>query len=177
MKQIFEQRKSQGVLCEIYCDADFSKFSAGIIQAVDDGWILMSSFTPEGKPDGYFCNHIEAVCRVNTDTVYLKNLQKLMRETGTRPMLSPVPLRKDGIFPSVLQYLLETKKICTVEILDDSDLTLSGILREWRDDCLLIDTLDAQGRKDGLSVLKTEDISCISFDGEAERQLQIIAGK
>lgn len=177
MKKIMEQQKSQGELCGIYCDADFGKFLAGRIEAVDDGWFLLSSVTPAGEPDGYVCRQIETVCRMNTDTVYLKNLQKLMREAGTEPMPSPIPLLEGGIFPSTLQYLLETKKICTIEILDDRDLALTGVIREWRDDCLLIDTLDAQGREDGLSVLKTEDISCVSFDAEEERQLKIISGK
>ena len=169
MNFLLEKLMSNSQLAEVYCGSDFDTFSAGTVLAYDEKWILLSSVAPSGEPDGYICRMTGSISKISVDTIYLNQLKKMIDQTPDPDFVIPTG---SDIFLSILDDLISQKKICTIELFEDPQCTLSGMIREIRDNFLVICAIDQSGAQDGLSVIKIEDISCLIFDSEDERRLR-----
>ena len=80
MTEILRELIEKQELCAIYTDAnDTDKFSVGYILGIDKNSFLMEHIDQYGKADGISCNLIDFIFKVERDTLYCKNIEKLFK--------------------------------------------------------------------------------------------------
>lgn len=171
MENKFSNLKEESILCEIYNKVDETeRFQVGYIIDFDDETILIESVSPEGRHDGIYCIANEDIITIKYQTIYTKNIEKLMQYNNFHRI--SFKLNKEKILDGFIKFIKKEKCICTIELCNS--FTLTGFIDSINDSILELKLLDSYGNFDGIGVARISDISNISIDTEDLLKLKII---
>lgn len=108
---------------------------------------------------------------IQVDSKYLNKIKKLT------PLFKYIhrdfPVSDKTVLDQMLKYIINGKKICTLETVNDT--FLSGKIVEVIEGVVKIEVINSDGQKDGISYIRKEDIGYISVDSEDEVKLDILS--
>ncbi len=169
MDKILSKLKRESVLCEIYTDRNFDAFNVGYLVYLDKDWYGISDYKPNGDWDGYLFRQTDTVSRIAVKSKYLNKMQSLIKKEH---LVYPFELTDEGIVICALNYVKKTSKVIKIELFNDCDLTLIGLIKDISDEYLTVEELDTYGEMTTISVIKISDISYLEFDAEEELLIQ-----
>jgi hypothetical protein len=159
IKELIETQK----LCSVYTNAKSTdKFSVGFLLKYDDKYFIMESIDQYGKSDGIFCSLIDNIFKVEDENEYISCIQKLFsyfKQTRYKN-----PMLKDGILKSFIDYIVENKKICSIELCNSGICDAVGFISKITNGIIELVVIDQYGRRDGVQTITLADISHISCD-------------
>ncbi len=162
--------KNTQELCEIYNDSeDIESFYVGYIVAVDEQSVIFESISKLGRQDGFYCIPIESIFALNYKTKYLNNMRKLVESNAfVRRSID----FKEKLFESILEYIKSERQLCCIEGMNGTRLI--GFISSLEDECVILNQVDADGEKDGICIIKQEDVFEVSFDTEYWLKLKVL---
>lgn len=170
MINILDNLREENELCEIDFSSEGSeKFEVGYIVAVSDKYVLLESVETNGTHGGFVFNTLEDICRVQYKTRYIKKIQKLMGKALFVP--KPSPVEGGNILEELLFYVQSAQRICYYALFD-RDFFGYGYVKEFNAETVTFQLVDEYGNFDGESVVRRDDITCLSFGGAAETKLE-----
>lgn len=169
MNKILSKLQKESVLCEIYTERNFDAFNVGYLIYLDQDWYGVSDYKPNGDWDGYLFRQIDTVSRIAVKSKYLDKMKSLITKED---LIYPFELTEEGIVICVLNYVKKTSKVVKLELFNDCDVTLIGLIKDISNEYLTVEELDTYGEMTTISVIKVSDISFLEFDAEEELIIQ-----
>lgn len=162
----------KGELCEIYTDPDrLDIFSVGYIVSVDEDFFILESINEYGKFDGYYCEIIDNIIKIEIKTQYLNDIIKLLKyNKQNRPNKMKF---SSNILNNFLDKIMQEHRICTISLLDGQDGTI-GFIEKMKDNILTIKNIDNHGKEDGFSFIDTRDISIVEMGSSDFEKIEIL---
>ncbi len=171
MSKILSQLQETGEPCEIYYDLhDNAKFDVGIICDFDDDYVLYFNITAMGEGDGYRVVDRECVFMIQTGTKYLDRDRVLSLQQIDPGWNCTLNFNGVDILHSALEYAMENKKICAMDICFDTELC--GRILALDDGLVELAIIDQYGQQDGYAYFDEDDINALAIDSMLERALK-----
>ena len=172
MKEVLKRLKKERTLCEIYENIeDSDKFSVGYIIAVGEEMFVLENVSLNGLNDGLQCTPINSVIRIKTDTLYLKNIKKLMKNDDF--LCDFRKFDEKDLLLDFLKYIQSEEELCEIELLSEYSFTLSGYIISLCDDIIEMNLIDeTYGQPDGKGIAKISDISSVCVKSEDLNKLK-----
>jgi len=163
----------QRQLVEIRTDTeDTSMFTVGYIVGENEESITVQSFDPDGFDDGIEIIPIHEIYEIDTETNYVKRLQKYIDNQDKLLSKNDNSVFAGLSITETLKKAKETKKLITINFV--YEFSVSGFIQNIDNEYIEISALTDEGKDDGVSLLKIEDIKRISIDSRFEKKLQIL---
>ena len=163
-------------LTEIYKQKDFvalytdyndsSKFIYGQIINLNKDEIAIYTISPEGYFDGIVAKKTTDIMRIDLGGRYINKMKKLMSLHGLE--ISECLLDKDHIFQSLLLLAKDSIQIVSLELLNSGYTDVTGFIANIEDGLCCIKQVDLFGIEDGVSFVKMNDITQISYSSNDE---------
>lgn len=150
-----------------------SKFSAGVIGELYENELVLESYLPNGKYDGYVVIPISDIFKVEFKTKYAKKISDLGIFYKTSHQL--LNQKKENGYLDLLNYAYCENKIISIELNYSGVTDAQGFVREIKQNACAIDMLDEYGNNDGISIIKLDEISHLTCDGDTEICLKILS--
>lgn len=165
----YENRK----VASFYCNqSDVTLHLTGYVEKFNESEVLIAHISEHGYYDGYILKHEEDIFRIDYDGAYEKKIEKLyIAKRQLHPHIDTFLDDKDEIFYSLLNYAKIHDLVITVDL---GDCYLSGLVNNYEDDTLFLAIIDDSGAKNGMSVIKTDEILTVSVDTDDEQDLNIL---
>lgn len=168
MISVLKKIKDERSIAEFH-KAKEDKFSVGFCIDFDDTFFLVECITPKGRWDGYSCYLIDDMDMIQTDSVYLAKLYKMMQLN--RCVRREFPADEKTVLDEMFGYIMSRAKVCTVETINET--VVYGIIEEIINGIVVIKAMDSYGNNDGTIYIRKDDIAFVSVDSEDERKLEI----
>ncbi|MDR2407161.1 MAG: hypothetical protein LBE13_03490 [Bacteroidales bacterium] len=173
-KNILEQLFND-VLIEVYTNKnDTESFYAGKIKYLYKDAFILQSYNPKGLIDGYILIRNIDVFKISKETLYLKKLYILINNYNNI-INSDLKLSKN--IECDIDYIIkkcQQKHIFITIKLIYGDKLIGKILDYINNEYLYLDCVSEYGEKDGIYLIKYEDIENISFNGIDENIIPLI---
>lgn len=170
MKKILELLKAREIMCEIYENiSESDKFYVGIIKSFDGEMFIFESISQEGNFDGFYCTSVDSIIAINYDTIYLKNLSKTASKRADKICFDNV-----NVLSGFLSEIKSKNALCELELLNDYSRALVGYIEKIDGETLSVKLINEHGIRDGVGIVKINDISCVAFDTEELQNLKIL---
>lgn len=143
-------------LVEVYAQDEINSFDVGYLFDVDEDWVLLKSYDRYGKYDGYMLLRLETIFKINSKTLYLENIERLITDKNSHNLKL-----NDGLLVSALNYIRE-KSVASI-ILDNGDAII-GKIKSFDETCITVEVYTDCGIKDGNSLIFIDSISTIIFE-------------
>lgn len=164
LKNLCKQNKFAG----FYRDGG-SKFMYGRIISVNKDHIAIYMMSPNGCFDGIAAKLTDEIIRIDIDGQYSNKMQKLL--SLCNPEIFEFSLDNDKIFESLLALGHDTKRVVALELLKSGYDDVVGFVVGVENGLCTVKQIDEYGFEDGLSFVKIEDITQISYASEDESRL------
>lgn len=152
---------------------DISGFTFGRFIACDDSFFAFEMVTPNGNPDGVLVKEIDKVYRVEKNSKYCRKMEIIME--ACKCQMPDYSIDDHDVVGSIMEKAQSTKRVVSIELLNSGKEDIVGFVENLTTEQYVIRQYDEYGEEDGISYIKKEDISQISFDSEDEiRLLRII---
>lgn len=148
--------------------AENGNFAVGQVIAYSYDYILIHAINDSGLNDGFFIGKIKDICRIATNTIYIRTLKSLATPPNfTKQLLTGFVENID-----IMEYFLERFRtdgsIITIHTYQQE--SIHGILAEHLGGTLAMKILEENGLENGEIVLFVSDIETISFGGFEEKR-------
>ncbi len=161
-------------LCEIYANEyDTDKFIVGYVAGLDNDFCLIPNFDYYGRYDGVICLANDDIYRIQTNTRYLKAIEKLI---ANKNCITEQNFPSKDILYSVIDYLKETKHICQIELLESDFVSVSGTIKTFdrKNSIIKIDCVDDYGTFDGESTIDVQAINLITYNSSDTKRIELL---
>lgn len=170
--QISKMKEDKEIL-EFYLDKNCtSKFTAGLIEEINENSILIQLLTPMGEYDGYMVKEPVTIYRINSKTKYCYALKELVNINKTAH--NSIPQFTEDQFYNVAKYAFENKKVVSIEMNDSGRSDVIGIITNVTFDYVHINLLTEYGEPDGEGIIFLSDITQLICDSEDERKILLL---
>ena len=150
------------------CDAHYT----GFVERFNDSEILIAHITPNGYYDGYVLKRISDIYRVDYDGEYEKKIEKLYTLRAQKHSRIDTCEKNNGaLLFAVLDYAKDNNLVVS---LDFEDSHISGLINCYNDTIVKLCSINDNGKKDGLAIVKLDNILSIDLDTEYEQNLNIL---
>ncbi len=153
---------------------DLSKFDVGVVLAVDDDFLVLSSVSKFGKLNGLLLVELGSVVRIDEDSVYLKKINALMRYFNEKPEVFSA---EQYLVYSLLEYCHANNRIAAIDLLDSGTYDAVGFVDELDTERCVIKQVSEFGKNDGTSNILLADITSISCSSEMEVMLEVLSSE
>ncbi len=168
MRKLLNQLINTKQLVEIHFYSSSSNcFSCGIIVALDNDFFAFLSFDPYGRYDGFDIRKLSDLCRITTDSKYLKSLELLIEEDPP----AFLEINGESIINNCINNSLKSKRIISLQT-DDSDALMMGYVSLINGLDIKLHVVDEYGYDDGDCIFNINSISSISYDSLDERKVE-----
>lgn len=175
MKDFIKNCKDANKLIAVYTNKDNTeKFSVGyILEQIEEG-LLIASYDSNGLQDRIILLNLNDIFMIETDSLYLKKMYKLINNFKFINSEKFVFKRNNdfSLLYNLLNQCFEEKKLITIKSIFGFDV--SGLITEQNDDVVIIQEISNYGEEDGLVCIKIEDIEKIGIDGQDEQKLSFL---
>jgi len=166
LKEVCKQNK---FACIYTNEENTSKFFFARVLCVNEKHIAIYLVTKDGCFDGIVVKRTEEISRVETDGQYSQKMKKLCSLQEQKPWEHC--LQEERIPESLLSVAKEEKGIVALEMLKSGYDDVVGFVEEIRDGLCTIRQIDEYGFEDGISYVRIDDISQISYASEDEDRI------
>lgn len=166
--------RNSKTLCEIYANEyDTDKFIVGYVAGLDDEFCLIPNFDYYGRYDGVICLATDEIYRIQTNTRYLKAIEKLI---ANKNCITEQNFPSIDILNSVIDCLKENKRVCQIELLDCDVVNLSGIVEAFdrQNGTIKLDCVDDYGTSDGECTIDVQAINLISYNSSDTKRIEFL---
>jgi hypothetical protein len=161
-------------LIGIYTDnINPDSFSVGYILHIDELSYILYEVSPYGKFDGYSCNLIEDIIKLEEDSIYLNNIKKLISYYNIEVNDILIDESKPIIF-GFLDFIKSTKKICSILSYNSDVFDIVGFVKKTNQNSVEISRVNENSCKDGLVEINLDNIERIVCNSNAEVKLEIL---
>lgn len=161
-------------LIGIYTDSNNpDSFSVGYILNVDELSYILYEISPYGKFDGYSCNLIEDIIKLEEDSIYLNNIKKLISYYNIEINYISIDESSAIIF-GFLEFIQSTKKICSILSCNSNVFDIVGFVKRINQNSVEISLVNENSEKDGLVEINLDSIEKIVFNSNDEVKLEIL---
>ena len=172
---ILEKAKvEERIICIYTDDSEPTKFSVGFIRSVFHDTFIMKHIESTGKADGFIAGKIEDIYLIETETKYLKKVQKLWEMQAEKADNAYMEEIEKNAFKSLLTYAMKHKKIVSIELLHSGFTDILGNVVEIKGQRLFLNTINEIGESNGEAVALLEDITHLSCDGSEEMKIALL---
>ena len=160
-------------LLSVYTDVENTDtFSAGFLQAISEGFLLLSHVTPYGMYDGYLVKISNNVYRIERDGKYENILTKLY--TYKQQKHEKVDIIENNIVRSILYLAKARGYFVTMQLLESGYENIQGKIIDVGE-VLTILQYDNYGEENGEAVINILSISELYCDTEKEQTLKLLS--
>ncbi len=161
-------------LIAIYSDSiNPDLFSVGYVLYVDEVSYILYEFSPYGKFDGYSCNLIEDIIKIEEDSMYLNNIKRLITYYGFELKNIVIDESKPILF-AFLEFIKLSNNICSFLCSNSDIFNPVGFIKKISKRNIEILQIDENGRIDGLVNINLDNIERIVCNSNAEEKLEIL---
>lgn len=161
--------QNQGKMVELYTHADdLATFAAGMVLAMSNDHLILSSITESGAYDGFVLLPLDSILMQATDTQYLKKLKRLQAKDAFPAVDFPNTERLDH---ALLAYAARRHLVVSVELLNSGYYDCRGLIREVDPDDCLMEAVTTYGEFDGKRLFPLKNITKIACDTSDEQIL------
>ncbi len=153
---------------------DLSKFDVGVVLAVDDDFLILSSVSKYGKRNGLLLLEIDSVVRIDEDSVYLRKIGALMRYYNEKQDDFNAD---EYLIYSLLEYCHANNRIAAIDLLDSGTYDAVGFVDDLDTERCVIKQISEFGKNDGTSNILLADITSISCCSEMEVMLEVLSSE
>ena len=172
MKDIFEYLKEQNELCEIYDEnSESGRFFVGYILSYDEDFVFFQSISTSGKEDGIQCRIRESIVKIQTKTLYLKDIQKIMKNNNEGMSLLDLIIEHDNLM-GILEWAKKENRICTIILEQNRDESILGKIENIGDKYVEVQLFDEHGNEDGICYFLYSTITDIRVGAEEEKRIE-----
>lgn len=150
-------------LIELFYNYEFDKMAVGYIVNEDDKHIILKNISPDGFEDGYSLISKSEINKINYDTNYLKEIERLMFENSRENILNSyifngknIEFKNEDILINTLNLLKDQNIICNIICSEDKSF---GFVKEIVDNYFVVIEY-----KDEKSLIKISEIDNIYID-------------
>lgn len=165
-------------LCEIYLNPDnISRFQVGFVLDFDESNCLIASLNKNGEDDGFFCFRVDDIIKIQTKTLYLNNLLKLLKYWGNREYFAQnckFAGQEGSLQDRIYRFLKEENKIASFEVAESDGRDFSGRITGISAETLEADIISFDGIPDGKVEIDKDAVTTISFDSREEKKLEVL---
>lgn len=162
---IFESLYQKGLL-EIYAQEDDSRFDVGNLLHFDDEWLLIECFDNYGKFDGYMLIRLESIFKINYQTKYVKELEKVLQ-------VPPKPLQTVSMQADLFhQLLISLQNNGIVSVTLSNGNVVIGEILAVDESMVSIKVFLDNGIEDGISLISCDMISSIQYETRECKAIQ-----
>ena len=172
MKDILAEIKEAKELCEVYTNEECTtKFSVGYVLAFDDDYVVLKMYDPNGHYDGIGCFSTDSIYEIDTDSNYLKALEKLIKH-----YVEYGECRIDAIdnIDKILSLIKTENRICEIGLCNSHNADVVGFIKKLSNMTIAIDRIDEHGKKSGHANVLRDAIDFLSFDSADMIKLEIL---
>lgn len=161
-------------LIGIYTDSiNLDSFSVGYVLHVDKNSYILYEVSPYGQFDGYSCRLIEDIVKIEEDSKYLDNMQKLVNYYDLDMSDIIFDDSKPIIF-SFLEYIKSSKKVCSIQSCNSEVFDIVGFIKKYNKNSIEILQIDENASEDGYVTISLDDIEKIICCSNDEVKLEIL---
>ncbi|MBC1435328.1 hypothetical protein HB848_08240 [Listeria rocourtiae] len=172
--EVLTKYQQQGNLVAIYVAQDMNVFELGYIEAVTDYDVLFRSERADGYSEGLVVTSLALISQIEAENDYLRAVTLMQNDKGSQrkeAFLETVPKRKHSLMAIASNYLEQTKRVCFVEVLGGESVVM-GVFQEELEEGICLRNVTEEGRYDGYTWLKKEDITALRWDGTRENEIE-----
>lgn len=147
-------------------------FSVGYILHIDANSYILYNISSYGKFDGYSCELIENIIKIEEDTKYLKNIQKLVTFYNLN---ITDEIFCDGSKPIIFNYIDFIKSsniICSILSYNSDTYGIVGFIKNYTDESIEIMQVDSNSYEDGMVCINLDNIEKIICCSDEEKKLE-----
>lgn len=149
-----------------------TKFCAGFILDISNGYVLIAHITPAGLYDGYIIKKIEDIFKLKSDDEYCVKVIKLYNIQ--KQTHSKIPKTTDSPIINLLHYANEHELIVCGELVDSEYDDFQGYVVNISNGYVTIKCIDDFGKENGTVLFLADDITHLVCDSESEISLKLL---
>lgn len=160
---------------------DSDHFAVGKIIDYSQEEVAIQAIDSCGYKDGFFIGRIKDICRISTQTSYIKSLQKLYQNNYVpKEESSVIHCQEDNIKRNLYSTYIQ-RIICKHDIVTCTlycDVSVIGFIDNVTNQLVKMRVIAQDGSYNGVTFFYVNDIETLSFDGSEENKyIKIIGNK
>ena len=176
MNEIIKELFNTNELVETYTNPnDCDKFGVGYITACTDDEFLIHTFQENDLDDGYYVKRNDSMIRIQRNTIYLNNKLQLIKPKAEMDNLPKGYWPDLDLFDVVLN--LCQKKHLVTQVGVEYDFVSVGFVKNISDDVVELENINCDGKPDGITYLRWENINYVGFGGVDEERRALLYKK
>ena len=144
-----------------------SNFIYGYILSINEETVTLYLITSDGKYDGVLVKQLSEIFRIEIDTQYVEKMKKL--ESLSELPEFPYSIDSERPIESLLLIAQSSQKM--VELVGYGGDAITGFVENMEDNVCRVRQVDVYGYEDGITFIKTSDITQVCLDSEDERRI------
>ncbi|MDD7314166.1 MAG: hypothetical protein PUH11_00360 [Bacilli bacterium] len=162
-------------LIGIYTDSiNPNSFSVGYILHADENSYILYNISPYGKFDGYSCELVEDIIKIEEDSKYLNNIQKLINYYKLDVVDEMLFDDSKPIVFNFIEFIKSSNSICSI-LTDNSDIyDIVGFIKKYNKKSIEILQIDSDSYEDGIIKINIDNIEKIVCSSNDEKKLEIL---
>ncbi len=172
-RDILEEFKTNKKLVSLYTNIENrDAFNVGFILDYDTEFLLLNSISTYGKCDGVLMIYIDEIFRIESDSIYNNKLLKLLNNDK---LINYQFGKYNSCIEKMFNYAKDNDMIISLSFFDsDNRNDVIGKVMSFDNEQVKLSCYDEEGRKDGISIIKTSDINFASIDSEDEKMISFL---
>ena len=171
MRKLLTRQKLSGKMAEIYTDPeDPEVFHVSYILDVTEDSILECCVGVHGEFDGYAAEYIRDICHVESETPYLRKLERLGKRNFFK---ADIGLLQGQPISLLVNLAILQRQIAALDLWEEED-SLTGYLTKLEDGRLLVRLVSDLGEDEGETVISLSDIRRILVGDVETRELDYL---
>lgn len=162
-------------LIGIYTDnINPNSFSVGYILYVDKNSYILYNISSYGKFDGYSCALIEDIIKIEEDSKYLNNLQRLINYYNLDITNEILIDDTKPIIYNFINYIKSTNSICSILSYNSDIYDVVGLVKKYDKNSIEILQVDSNSYEDGIVKINLDNIERVVCSSNEEKKLEIL---
>ncbi len=165
----------ENILTSLYFDCeDRQKHYTGYIMNFTKDEILIAHISHNGYYDGYIWRHIDDVYRIDYGGEYERRIETLYKARKQTHNALSISENSDNLFLSALESAKINNLVVSL-IIDDDCRT--GLIKNYDRDIVRLWSLNDNGKKDGVTIVRCSEILVLEIDTDYEQDLKLLYQK
>ena len=170
LNQFFIEKRLIGIRTK---EIEWDELIIGYITDVSDQYFNINEIDEYGFPIGYTTIHIEDVCNIAYDDVYINNIQFLHENNVNFDVSKKVTLwKKFNDLIDHMEILKKSNKI--IKLYFEDDIYVIGKILSFDDEFILISGIDTYGENDGFYCYYANTLEGLTYDGLEEQKIELL---
>lgn len=169
-KEILEEFKKNKKIMSLYSDYnDREAFNVGILVDYDNDFLLLNSISKYGNYDGILMIYVDDIFRIDSDSKYNNRILDLLSNKQSKKYNFD---KYDNCMEKFFNYAIDNEIIVSISLFNsDNKNEIVGKIKSYNDEQIEVYCYDEDGKKDGISFIKTDEINFASLDSEDENMI------